>query len=83
MQTLLGSGTTALWSVASELGENGPGENGPETYNKGDFHSMIDYILCTPAMAGAYVKGSCRIVPGSTASTGSDHNPVTASFRVK
>ncbi len=83
LQTLVGSGPKALWSVASELVENGSNENGPDTYNKGEFHSMIDYILCTPAMAGVYVKGSCRIVPGSTSSTGSDHNPVTASFKMK
>ncbi len=78
LNTLVGEGDTALWSVASELGEKQP-----DTYNKGKFHSMIDYILCTPAMAEAYVKGSCRIVPGSPESTGSDHNPVTASFKVE
>jgi exonuclease III len=59
------------------------GETLPETYNQGEFHSMIDYILCTPAMAESYVKDSSRIIPGSPESTGSDHNPVTASFRVK
>ena len=78
LNTLVGKGETALWSVASELGEKQP-----DTYNKGKFHSMIDYILCTPAMAKAYVKGSCRIVPGSQENTGSDHNPVTASFNVE
>ena len=78
LQTVVGSGATALWSVASELGEKKP-----DTYNQGEFHSMIDFILCTPAMAKTYVKGSCRVIPGSPKSTGSDHNPVTARFRVQ
>ncbi|MEO2048187.1 MAG: endonuclease/exonuclease/phosphatase family protein [Pirellulales bacterium] len=77
MRTLAGTGPTAFWSVASELGEKQP-----DTYNKGKFHSMIDFILCSPAMVKAYVKGSCRIIPGSTEKTGSDHNPVTAKFKI-
>jgi len=75
LETIVGSGSTALWSAASDLGDE------PHvTFNTGEFRSMIDFILCTPAMAKTYVANSCRIVPGSPESTGSDHNPVAASF---
>lgn len=76
-QTIVGSGSKALWSATSELG----GEL-PDTYNQGEFHSMIDFILCSPAMAKTFVKGSYRVVPGSISTTGSDHNPVAVSFRM-
>ena len=78
LQTIVGSGPGALWSVASELGEPRP-----DTYNQGKYHSMIDFMLCSPAMRQAYVKGSCRIEPGSPETTGSDHNPLVARFRVQ
>jgi endonuclease/exonuclease/phosphatase family metal-dependent hydrolase len=78
LQTIVGSGPRALWSVASELGEPLP-----DTYNRGEFHSMIDFMLCSPAMRQAYVKGSCRVEPGSVETTGSDHNPLVARFRVR
>lgn len=76
-QTIVGSGPTALWSPTSEL-------NGelPDTYNEGEFHSMIDFILCSPAMAKTYVKGSYHVIPGSKSTTGSDHNPVAVSFKL-
>jgi endonuclease/exonuclease/phosphatase family metal-dependent hydrolase len=77
-QTIVGSGPTALWSATSEL----TGEL-PDTYNEGEFHSMIDFILCSPAMAKAYVKGSYHVIPGSVPSTGSDHNPVAVSFELQ
>jgi endonuclease/exonuclease/phosphatase (EEP) superfamily protein YafD len=34
-------------------------------------------------MAKTYVKGSFRVIPGSTGTTGSDHNPVAVSFRLE
>ena len=78
MKTIVGEGSMALWSATSELG----GEL-PDTYNKGEYQSMIDFILCSPAMAATYVEGSFQVVPGSPETTGSDHNPVSARFRLK
>ena len=52
------------------------------TYNEGEFKSMIDFILCTPAMHARYVKGSFHVPQGSVETTGSDHNPIAATFRV-
>lgn len=75
LRTIVGEGSGELWSAASELGDDLP-----DTYNRGRFQSMIDFILCSPAMAKKYVKGSFRVVPGSTETTGSDHNPVVANF---
>ena len=78
IQTIVGAGPNALWSATTEL----KGEL-PDTYNEGEYKSMIDFILCSPAMAKDYVKGSYRVIPGSIDTTGSDHNPVSVSFRVK
>ncbi|MDC0937284.1 endonuclease/exonuclease/phosphatase family protein, partial [Pirellulales bacterium] len=78
LKTIAGAGPAALWSAASEI--TGPL---PDTYNRGEFHSMIDFILCSPAMAKQYVKGSFRVPPGATETTGSDHNPVAATFRLE
>lgn len=78
IQTIVGAGPNALWSATTEL----KGEL-PDTYNEGEYKSMIDFILCSPAMAKTYVKGSFRVIPGSTGTTGSDHNPVAVSFRLE
>ncbi len=78
LNTIVGSGPWALWSAASDL----EGEL-PDTFNSGEYRSMIDFILCSPAMAQAYKKGSFRVIPGSPESTGSDHNPVVATFRLE
>ncbi len=75
LKTIVGEGSGQLWSAASELGDDLP-----DTYNRGRYQSMIDFILCSPAMAKKYVKGSFRVLPGSTETTGSDHNPVVANF---
>lgn len=77
LKTIVGEGSMALWSCSSELGDNLP-----DTYNTGDYHSMIDFILCSPAMAKNYVKGSFKVFPGSPDTTGSDHNPVVARFEL-
>ena len=78
LKTIVGEGATALWSCSSELGNNLP-----DTYNVGKYQSMIDFILCSPAMAKAYVKNSFEVIPGSPESTGSDHNPVVARFELQ
>ena len=51
------------------------------TYNREPHREMIDFILCSPAMAKDYVEHSYKIFYGSTETTGSDHNPVVAAFR--
>ncbi len=78
VQTILGAGPTALVNVAAEI---------PEadriSYNQEPHRSMIDFILCSPAMGAGYMKGSARILHGSVETIGSDHNPVVASFRLR
>ena len=78
LKTIVGSGSTGLQSFADEL----PADQ-RITYNKEPYRSMIDFILCTPGMAQRYVKGSFAIRAGTVESSGSDHNPVLARFRVK
>ncbi len=53
------------------------------TYNQEPFRSMIDFLLCSPRMAERYVRGSYRIRAGTLEETGSDHNPVMASFLLR
>ncbi len=77
LRTIVGGGPTALRSFADELSEDQR-----VTYNREPYRSMIDYILCSPAMAGRYVSGSFRIIDGSIENNGSDHNPLAASFRL-
>jgi exonuclease III len=66
-----------MWSAITDLGPN------PRvlTYNEGEFKSVIDYMLCSPAMRQQYVKGSFHVPQGSIATTGSDHNPIVATFQ--
>jgi len=75
MKTLVGTGPAALTLPLSE-----PKIKSLITYNKGEHRSMIDFILCSPAMAKRYVAGSYRSIPGTVDTTGSDHNPVVAWF---
>lgn len=75
LTTIVGQGPLSLWSPASSL--EGPA---PDTYNRGEHQSMIDFILCSPALAKRYVPGTLRVPPGSQETTGSDHNPVAATF---
>jgi endonuclease/exonuclease/phosphatase family metal-dependent hydrolase len=77
LQTIIGAGPTALWSAHTDLADPGV-----LTYNEGEFKSMIDFILCSPAMHERYVAGSFHVPQGSIDATGSDHNPVVATFRV-
>jgi endonuclease/exonuclease/phosphatase family metal-dependent hydrolase len=78
MKTIAGQSEGAVWSAGSESKEPGL-----VTYNKGEFRSVIDFILCSPAMARQFVKNSYRNPQGSIEETGSDHNPIAATFRVK
>jgi endonuclease/exonuclease/phosphatase family metal-dependent hydrolase len=78
MKTIIGASEGAMWSVGSESTDPAL-----VTYNKGEFRSVIDFMLCSPAMARQFVKGSYRNPQGSVESTGSDHNPISATFRVK
>jgi endonuclease/exonuclease/phosphatase family metal-dependent hydrolase len=78
LKTIIGQGSVAFWSAGSDLSDRSV-----VSYNEGDFRSVIDYILCSPAMAKQYVKGSFQIPQGSVDTTGSDHNPVTATFHLK
>jgi endonuclease/exonuclease/phosphatase family metal-dependent hydrolase len=78
IQTIVGSSEAALFSAGSESQDPGL-----VTYNEGEFRSVIDFLLCTPAMARQFVKDSYRNPQGSVEQTGSDHNPIAASFRTK
>jgi endonuclease/exonuclease/phosphatase family metal-dependent hydrolase len=78
MKTIVGPSECAMWSAGSESTDPAL-----VTYNEGEFRSVIDFMLCSPAMARQFVKGSYRNPQGSVASTGSDHNPISATFRVK
>lgn len=51
----------------------GSGEYPPATF---------DYVLATPAMAARFVAGSAVVVRDKELTAGSDHRPVSASFRI-
>jgi PAS domain-containing protein len=78
IQTIVGSSDAALFSAGSESQDPGL-----VTYDEGEFRSVIDFLLCTPAMARQFVKDSYRNPQGSVEQTGSDLNPIAASFRTK
>lgn len=78
VQTILGSGPRALHHLVDELPA---GER--ISFNKEPYRSLIDFILCSPAMHRCYQAGSVRIPQGSVEETGSDHNPVVARFDLR
>jgi len=78
LRIFFGAGPTALRSFHEELS---PDQR--VTYNKEPYRSMIDFILCSPAMAKCYVPGSFRIVQGTEETIGTDHNPVIVRFKIK
>lgn len=78
IRTVVGSGATAMKCFAEEISEQER-----ITYNKEPYRSMIDFLLSSPAISERYVKGSYRILPGSVETSGSDHNPVSARYRVE
>ncbi|MFO0974600.1 MAG: endonuclease/exonuclease/phosphatase family protein [Phycisphaerae bacterium] len=75
LKTIRGAGPSELHCFFEDL----PADN-RITFNAEPHRSMIDFILCSPEMATHYVAKSYRILPGSVASGGSDHNPVSADF---
>lgn len=76
IQTLMGKGETAMKCFASDMGDK------PLiSYNRPPHLTMIDFLLCTPAMADGYVTGSYEILSGDLMEAASDHNPVRARFR--
>ncbi len=78
LQTIVGEGKNAMSAFFDELSE-------PQriTYNRGQHRSMIDFLLATPAMAKRFEKGSYAIRPGTVENSGSDHNPVHATFKLR
>lgn len=79
LRAILGTGPTALKPFIADL----PADQ-QISYNQEPHLSMIDFILASPAMADRYVPKSYRIhTGGSPDTTGSDHNPVTARFRLE
>lgn len=78
LKTIRGGGATELTCPFDHL----PPDR-RVTYNREPHRSMIDYILCSPAMAKAYVDKSYGLIEGSVSTGGSDHNPIEAEFRVK
>jgi len=78
LQTVLGTGPTALTGFANDL----PAES-RISYNQEPYQAMIDFLLASPALARHYRPGSYRILPGSIPTTGSDHNPVIVEFDLR
>ncbi len=77
LKTIVGSGPSALALPLSEAASKSL-----ITYNEEPHRSMIDFILCSPAMAKQFVPGSYRTIPGGVKTSGSDHNPVVAWFQL-
>lgn len=76
LKTLRGEGPTALRGFVSDLPPN------TGSYNRMKANNLIDYIIASPAMAELYVEKSYSVLVGTVESGGSDHNPVTAKFRI-
>ncbi len=77
LKTIRGSGEQAMLTDAErELSA------GRVTYNQEPHRTMIDFILWSPALRGQYVADSYTVTEGSVASSGADHNPVAAKFRL-
>lgn len=77
LKIIRGSGPTALVTFLDDL------PTGVVTLNKEPHRSIIDFILCSPAMAKRYVPKSYSVIDGTTESSGSDHNPVLIQFNLK
>ncbi len=77
LKTLRGEGPGALRCFFEEVPEDRR-----ITFTEEPYRSMIDFILCSPAMAGRHVPGSYRIPQLSLATAGSDHNPVITEFHL-
>lgn len=77
LKTIVGIGDKSMTCPGAEL------VGKVNTYNKGEHKSMIDFILCSPALRGRYVKDSYKVIPGTVENSGSDHNPVMVRFRIQ
>jgi len=75
MRTIVGAGDRPLVCFRDQLSD-------PDayTYNREPYLSMIDFILCSPAMARRYQSGSYQVRASSLDESGSDHNPVSSRF---
>ena len=78
VRLLVGSGTNGLAAFFADVPEDAR-----FTYNKEPYRSMIDFILCSPAMAKRYVPKSYQIRAGTVENSGSDHNPISARFDLR
>ena len=78
LAALIGGGTRKLGTFVDDLPSDAR-----ISYNKEPYRSLIDFILASPAMTARYRQGSYRIVAGTVSSSGSDHNPVVATFNLK
>ncbi len=76
IQRLIGDGDSKLAAFIDDLPEDKR-----ITYNR-SYLSMIDFILASPAMAQLYVPQSYDVILGTVESSGSDHNPVMARFKL-
>ncbi len=76
IKRLLGSGDTKLKTFVGDLAEDKR-----ITFNR-SYLSMIDFILASPAMAQMYVPKSYDVILGTVETSGSDHNPVLARFKL-
>lgn len=77
LKTIVGTGDTAMACPLEDV------EADTVTYNKPPYRSMIDFVLFSPAMEQQYIDDSYQVVSGTVVSSGSDHNPVKARFRVE
>ncbi len=78
LRTIRGEGDRALRSFHDER----PASE-HVTFNREPYRSMIDFILCSPAMATRYVEKSFRVIHGEMETSGSDHNAVSADFKLR
>ena len=77
LKALRGDGAVALHGFIDEL------PKGTRTFNEGEHADMIDFILSSPALSKRYIQKSYKVISGSIETLGSDHNPVTAQFKLK
>jgi len=75
LQTIVGRGDRSLVCFRDDL----PDPNA-FTFNRDPYLSMIDFILCSPAMARNYQPQSYQVRVSTLDESGSDHNPVSARF---
>ncbi len=78
IKTIIGTGAGALRPATDRLAAADR-----ITYNREPHRSQIDFVLCSPALAGCLRADSTRIVAGSEATIGSDHNPLVAEFDLR